>query len=72
MRARVRVQAEVMISLIKSFVLCIAVTFTALFQGYHAEPTPEDVSRATTRTVVMASLMIWGLDFVMTAIMFNK
>jgi phospholipid/cholesterol/gamma-HCH transport system permease protein len=43
-----------------------------LFQGYFAQPTPEDVSRATTRTVVIASLMVWGLDFVMTAIMFNK
>jgi phospholipid/cholesterol/gamma-HCH transport system permease protein len=48
------------------------VTFTALFQGYHAQPTPEDVSRATTRTVVIASLLVWGLDFVMTALMFNK
>jgi phospholipid/cholesterol/gamma-HCH transport system permease protein len=45
---------------IKSFVFGIAVTFTALFQGYEAQPTPEDVSRATTRTVVIASLMVWG------------
>lgn len=57
---------------LKSLVFGVAVTFTALFQGYHADPTPEDVSRATTRTVVIASLMVWGLDFVMTAIMFNK
>jgi phospholipid/cholesterol/gamma-HCH transport system permease protein len=48
------------------------VTFTALFQGYEAQPTPADVSRATTRTVVIASLLIWGLDFVLTALMFNK
>ena len=72
MQANVDVQADVMNGVIKSFVFGIAVTFTALFQGYHAQPTPEDVSRATTRTVVIASLMIWGLDFVMTAIMFNK
>jgi phospholipid/cholesterol/gamma-HCH transport system permease protein len=50
----------------------IAVTFTALFQGYEAQPTPEGVSRATTRTVVIASLMVLGLDFIMTALMFNK
>jgi phospholipid/cholesterol/gamma-HCH transport system permease protein len=30
------------------------------------------VSRATTRTVVIASLMVLGLDFIMTALMFNK
>jgi phospholipid/cholesterol/gamma-HCH transport system permease protein len=72
MQANVDVQADVMNGVIKSFVFGIAVTFTALFQGYHADPTPEDVSRATTRTVVIASLMVWGLDFVMTAIMFNK
>ena len=56
---------------VKSLVFGIAVTFTALFQGYFAQPTPEDVSRATTRTVVIASLMIWGLDFLLTAMMFN-
>lgn len=72
MQANVDVQADVLNGVIKSLVFGIAVTFTALFQGYHAEPTPEDVSRATTRTVVIASLMVWGLDFVMTAIMFNK
>jgi phospholipid/cholesterol/gamma-HCH transport system permease protein len=72
MQANVDVQADVMNGVVKSFVFGVAVTFTALFQGYHAQPTPEDVSRATTRTVVIASLMVWGLDFVMTAIMFNK
>jgi phospholipid/cholesterol/gamma-HCH transport system permease protein len=71
MQANVDVQSDVMNGVIKSFVFGIAVTFTALFQGYQAQPTPEDVSRATTRTVVMASLMVWGLDFIMTAIMFQ-
>jgi phospholipid/cholesterol/gamma-HCH transport system permease protein len=72
MQAGVDVRADVVNGVIKSFVFGIAVTFTALFQGYEAQPTPEDVARATTRTVVIASLMIWGLDFVMTALMFNK
>jgi phospholipid/cholesterol/gamma-HCH transport system permease protein len=72
MQAGVDVRGDVINSVIKSVVFGIAVTFTALFQGYEADPTPEDVSRATTRTVVIASLMVWGLDFVMTALMFNK
>jgi len=57
---------------IKSLVFGIAVTFIALFQGYQAQPTPEDVSGATTRTVVISSLMVWWLDFMMTAVMFSK
>jgi phospholipid/cholesterol/gamma-HCH transport system permease protein len=72
MQAGVDVRADVLNGLIKSIVFGIVVTFTALFQGYQAQPTPEDVSRATTRTVVIASLLVWGLDFVMTALMFNK
>lgn len=55
----------------KSIVFGLAVTFVALYQGYQARPTPEGVSRATTRTVVVASLMVLGLDFIMTAIMFK-
>ena len=57
---------------IKSVVFGFAVTFTALFQGYEAQPTPEGVSRATTRTVVIASLLVLWLDFLLTALMFNK
>ncbi len=72
MQANVDVRADVFNGvIIKSLVFGIAVTFTALFQGYFAQPTPEDVSRATTRTVVIASLLVWGLDFLLTALMFN-
>lgn len=56
---------------IKSVVFGFAVTFVALYQGYQARPTPEGVSRATTRTVVVASLLVLGLDFLMTALMFD-
>jgi phospholipid/cholesterol/gamma-HCH transport system permease protein len=56
---------------IKSFIFGIAVTFIALYQGFEASPTPEGVSRATTRTVVMASLAVLGLDFLLTALMFS-
>ena len=56
---------------IKSLVFGFAVSFIALLQGYEALPTPEGVARATTRTVVMASLTVLGLDFVLTAMMFS-
>jgi len=72
MQANIDVRRDVLNGVLKSAVFGIAVTFTALFQGYEAKPTPEGVSRATTRTVVVASLMVLGLDFIMTALMFNK
>ena len=56
---------------IKSVVFGITVTFVALLQGYVAKPTAEGVARATTRTVVMASLAVLGLDFLLTAWMFS-
>lgn len=56
---------------VKSFVFGVTVTFIALLQGFEAQATPEGVSRATTRTVVVASLAVLGLDFVLTAMMFS-
>ncbi len=56
---------------LKSIVFGFTVTFVALLMGYRAQPTPEGVSRATTRTVVVASLAVLALDFVLTAMMFN-
>lgn len=57
--------------IIKSIVFGFTVTFIALLQGYVAQPTPEGVASATTRTVVMASLSVLGLDFILTAMMFT-
>jgi phospholipid/cholesterol/gamma-HCH transport system permease protein len=72
MQGNIDVRHDVLNGVIKSVIFGVAVTFTALFQGYEAQPTPEGVSRATTRTVVIASLMVLALDFIMTALMFNK
>ena len=57
--------------IIKSIVFGFTVTFVALLQGFEAQPTPEGVSQATTRTVVIASLSVLGLDFILTALMFS-
>jgi phospholipid/cholesterol/gamma-HCH transport system permease protein len=56
---------------IKSVVFGFTVTFVALLQGFEAQPTPEGVASATTRTVVVASLAVLGLDFILTAMMFT-
>ena len=71
MQGGVDVVKDVMNGVLKSVVFGFAVTFIALFQGYESQPTPEGVSRATTRTVVIASLTVLGLDFLLTALMFN-
>lgn len=72
MQDGVDVWNDVFNGVVKSVVFGIAITFIALYQGYEAQATPEDVARATTRTVVISSLMIWWLDFMMTALMFSK
>jgi phospholipid/cholesterol/gamma-HCH transport system permease protein len=71
MQGGVDVWNDVANGVIKSIVFGFAVTFVALYQGYQAQPTPEGVARATTRTVVIASLSVLGLDFLLTALMFS-
>ncbi|MDG2961828.1 lipid asymmetry maintenance ABC transporter permease subunit MlaE [Bisgaard Taxon 10/6] len=56
---------------IKSLVFAFTVVWVALFNGYDCVPTAEGISQATTQTVVHASLLVLGLDFVLTAIMFG-
>jgi len=71
MQAGVDLWDDIGNGVIKSVVFGFAVTFIALYQGYEARATPEGVARATTRTVVIASLTVLWLDFLLTALMFN-
>jgi phospholipid/cholesterol/gamma-HCH transport system permease protein len=71
MQAGVDALRDVGNGVLKSMVFGVTVTFVALYQGYEAQPTPEGVARATTRTVVQASLAVLGLDFLLTAAMFS-
>jgi phospholipid/cholesterol/gamma-HCH transport system permease protein len=71
MQSAVDFREDIVNGVIKSFVFGIAVTWIALFEGYDAPPTAEGVSGATTRTVVTSSLVILGLDFVLTSLMFR-
>ena len=71
MQGGVDVWKDVGNGVVKSLVFGITVTFVAVYQGHEAQPTPEGVSRATTQTVVVASLAVLGLDFVLTALMFS-
>ncbi len=62
---------DVLNGFVKSIVFGFVVTWIAVFEGYDATPTSEGVSRATTRTVVNASLAVLALDFVLTSLMFE-
>jgi phospholipid/cholesterol/gamma-HCH transport system permease protein len=69
MQANVDWRLDILNGVIKSVVFGVACTMIALFEGYDAPPTAEGVSRATTRTVVTSSLVVLGLDFVLTSFM---
>jgi phospholipid/cholesterol/gamma-HCH transport system permease protein len=71
MQGGVDVWRDVGNGIVKSLVFGVTVTFIALYQGFEAQATPEGVSRATTRTVVVGSLAVLGLDFLLTASMFS-
>jgi phospholipid/cholesterol/gamma-HCH transport system permease protein len=71
MQSAVDFREDIVNGVIKSVVFGIAITWIALFEGYDALPTAEGVSGATTRTVVTSSLAILGLDFILTAFMFQ-
>ena len=71
MQSGVDVWADVGNGVLKSMIFGLAISFIALLQGFVAQPTPEGVSLATTRTVVLASLTVLALDFVLTALMFS-
>lgn len=72
MQAQVDFQKDIMNGVIKSLVFAFVVTWIAVYKGYACEPTSEGISRATTATVVQSSLLVLGLDFVLTALMFAR
>jgi phospholipid/cholesterol/gamma-HCH transport system permease protein len=71
MQTRVDVFRDVGNGLVKAAVFGVICTLVALYQGFETEATPEGVAYATTRTVVISSLWVLGMDFVLTALMFS-
>ncbi len=71
MQSAVSVRDDILNGFIKSVVFGFVAGWIALHKGYEAEPTSQGVSRATTMGVVHASLAVLGLDFLLTALMFD-
>ena len=57
--------------MLKSAVFAVLVTWVAVFQGYDSPPTAEGMSMATTRTVVISSVLILATDFLLTLVMYG-
>lgn len=55
---------------VKAGVFGFACSLIAVHAGYHAEPTIEGTSLATTRSVVQGSLMVLFLDFLLSALFY--
>jgi phospholipid/cholesterol/gamma-HCH transport system permease protein len=51
----------------KSVVFGGLVSLVAVYFGYHAKPTGEGVGTATTRTVVLSSVLVLVFDFIITS-----
>jgi len=69
MQSSVDFHEDFMTGFWKSVAFGFTATWIALFEGYDTVPTAEGVGRATTRSVVNASLLVLGLNFVLTALM---
>jgi phospholipid/cholesterol/gamma-HCH transport system permease protein len=71
MQGSVNFAPDVGNGMIKSLIFALIVTWVALYNGFHTVPNAQGISRATTKTVVLASLLVLGMDFLLTVIMFG-
>jgi len=60
------------VAFLKSAVFGGTAALVAAYVGYHAEPTIEGTSIATTRAVVNASLLVLMFNFVLSALLFRS
>lgn len=62
---------DFLLGIFKSVIFGFVVAVIALYEGYFCVPTAEGVARATTRTVIVGSLAVLGLNFILAAFMIN-
>jgi len=60
---------DVMPSLVKALAFGVLIALIATYRGFHAEPHATGVSRATTSTVVVASVTILVVDYFLTGLL---
>ena len=63
---------DFLVAFIKAAIFGATSALVASYVGYHAEPTIEGTSVATTRAVVNASLLVLMFNFVLSALLFRS
>lgn len=71
MQGSVEYLPDVLNGVIKSVVFAVLITWIALYNGYYVTPNAQGISKATTQTVVVSSLLVLAMDFVLTVFMFG-
>jgi len=72
MREGVEIWEDLGKGMVKTVVFGLLVTWVAVFQGYDAPPTAEGMAMATTRTVVISSVLILASDFLLTLVFYGE
>lgn len=60
---------DIINTLIKSVVFGLVCGLIAVYQGYYANPAPQQVASATTMTVIQSAIVVLASDFILTAFM---
>lgn len=63
---------DVLNGVLKSVIFAVLITWVALYNGYYVVPNAQGISKATTQTVVVASLLVLAMDFILTVFMFGS
>ncbi len=71
MQGSVEYMPDVFNGVIKSVVFAVLITWVALYNGYYVVPNAQGISKSTTQTVVVSSLLVLGMDFILTVFMFG-
>jgi phospholipid/cholesterol/gamma-HCH transport system permease protein len=62
--------SDVVEGLSKSLAFAILMVWIACYRGYHAQGGAAGVGQATTRAVVETSVLVLGVDYILTALLF--
>ncbi|MBT4885295.1 MAG: lipid asymmetry maintenance ABC transporter permease subunit MlaE [Legionellales bacterium] len=69
MKSGVDFNVDVMQGIKKSFIFGFVASFIAIYQGFYTNNSASGLGKAATKTVVISSIAILGLDFILTAFM---
>jgi len=72
MRDQLGFFSDIMSGFAKSLVFALVIGWVSLFQGYVTQSGAVGMAKATTRSVVISSLIVLGLDFLLTAFMYSE